>query len=259
MALTVRMDTLRDLSCTEDNGRVTELVREVLVSGITEVDHRALYEVLDDVGIPTVNSYPDDHPEMRLVKRSVAMVPNDPKQAFVRLEYVVYGMDELNFVFRGGTSLNQTDTAVTPYGSQITVSHTFPADDPDYPSETITQGGVASVLLPSTTISAMGVLKQDWPIAVSRRWVGSVNAMFWKSGNPGTWLCTSCTFEPHNLRESPTQWRYTFEFQFNILGWQPIVSYIDERTGKPPPNLVYNVGYGRVTWYPQLYFNSLFP
>jgi hypothetical protein len=259
MALTVRTDTLTDISCVEDNGRVVELVRELLVTGITATDYRCLYEVLDDVGIPTVNSYPTDHPEMRLVKRSVAMLERDTKQARVRLEYIPYGMDELNFVLRGGTSLNQTETSFNRFGVQIVPYHTFPSDDPDFPSETIYRGGTANVLMPSTTLVGTGVLRSDWPVSISRRWVGSVNSHGWKTGNPGTWLCTSCTFDPHNLGVAPTQWRYTFEFQFKWDGWQPIVSFIDERTGKPPPNMVFNQGFGIVPWHPELYFGGLFP
>ncbi len=49
----------------------------------------------------------------------------------------------------------------------------------------------------------------------------------------------------------------TFEFQLNPDGWDPTVIFIDDRTGKPPPDLVPNVGYKTVTKMPACDFESV--
>jgi hypothetical protein len=162
-------------------------------------------------------------------------------------------------LFRGSASLQQRSTQLDYYGSQITVEHTYPSDDPDYPDETKTQGATASVLLPQARLTADMKIAVWYPDYVVYNWLGTINAAVWRAASPYTWLCTGVDFEQADTEQSAPVYDFAFEFMYSNDGWDPQVIFIDQRTGKPPPNLVAGVGYKTVYWYHPFDYNWLFP
>ena len=255
---TVINDTVEDLGAIEENGAVVEFRRRAIVTGLNSTNSSVITEIASATGMPQVNAPLPGLPHLYLMRRDIRMIPGDTKTASVELVYATRGSrnDSINFIFRGGTTLQQVTTEVDAFGNQVTVQHTYPGGDPDYPNETIVQGGSASVLVPQSTRTAIGQLRAPFPESISRLWTGALNEVAWYGDPVGTWMCSSVTYECINL--SDFRWEFTFEFQYDASGWQPQVVFTDRRDGKPPPGLVAGVGYKEFIWYPTMNFNSLF-
>lgn len=258
MAGTAKIDLIENLEAVEDGGAVISLTRKYIVYGLSASDFSILYLAGGNASIPIVNSYPPGYPGLRCTRRTVQAI--DAASCYVTVEYAAYGRGEpYNFIFSGGSSLTQITTNNTRAGEEIIVQHTWPSSDLDYANVVERQGGQIKVNVPQRTLRATGVIPVDYPLAITTAWEDHLNSSYWASGNAGTWLCTECGFEPHNLATTPTQWMFTFAFQWNILGWQPTATFIDKRSGLPPPDLIYNVGYKVIEYYPYLEFRVLFP
>ena len=257
---TVTLDsTPEELELVEEDGAVTRMRRRLLVTGLTSGNYQAAKEALDTIGVPAFNTTPVGVTNLRLTRRSARILKDSPSKAYVELDYTPIGSNDTGFVFHGSSSLRQLTTQNDLYGRAITVSHTFPSGDPDWPNETITQGAEATVLYPQHTLTATGILARDYPISVGARWEGCVNARRWADGPAGRWLCESVSYEPHDMSATPKTWRYTFSFAYDGNGWQPPVIFRDSRDGKPPPNLVAGVGTKTAQCYQYIDFNDLFP
>ena len=263
---TVHADLVGTTSLTEEDGVKVDMVREYLVTGLTRADWAVLDEAIDTAGVPTVNTSPNvsgaTYNNLKMVARTADQVPGTTDTVRVRCRYIPVGRTSYNFIFRGGTSLNQVQTSVDGWGNAVSTSHTYPGGDvgpPSKASQTDTQGANMTVLAPETTYSAEGITNTDYPDRLTRQWVGWVNSDWWAGDAPGTWLCTHVTFEAHDITQSPKQWKFLFEFQYDGTGWQPSVIHIDERTGKPPANLVAGVGVKTVAWYPSKIYGLTFP
>lgn len=267
---TVYLDLIDDLTCEEEGGAIVSLKRKVIVDGLTTRGIGVLLEALETPGVPAYGSEPQGYPNLRCVKRTPKVMREDPKKVEIALEYVrvqndFWSVNPFEFRVTGGTSLQQTETEFDASGAQITVSHTFPADDDDWPNETRTQGGIASVLSPRTTYRFEGVIETAYPDIVSRIWTGALNLTPWANSLAGTWLCTDVQFELLTVMGSVStlgllpRYRFTFEFLFKADGHQPAVRFNDPRDNQPPPNLVAGVGYGTINWHPYLDFNQLLP
>ena len=253
------VNTLTTLSMHEEDGVVVALVREGLVSGLTNTDHQILQSALDTSGVPLVNTSPTGMSNLKLQSRTAELVPGDNTKVVVRLSYVNAGRTGYNFVFRGGTSLNQVRANVDYFGNQVYTTHTYPADHPTKPSETEVLGGEFTALAPQSTYSAEGIIQTYYPDAIVRSWVGYVNDDYWNGDQPGTWLCTHCEFEFHDITQSPPMVKFIFEFQYDATGWQPQILHNDNYTGQPPPNLVAGVGAKTVPWHPGKLYGLTFP
>ena len=53
------------------------------------------------------------------------------------------------------------------------------------------------------------------------------------------------------------KYRYQIEFQFNKDTWNPTAVFIDDRTQKPPPNLVEGIGYKTIEWHEAVDFAAI--
>lgn len=258
---TVHLDTLTTLSAVEDRGAMVQMVREVLVTGLTTADFGVLPEALNTAGVPAIGSSPTGYANLVLVKRSPQLVPDSKTNVRVTLEYVSQREAGYAFRFSGGASLRQITTQTTANGNSLYVSHTYPGDDPDWPSETKSQGGECQVMLTDEDLRATGILAEDYPHRLVYRWTKCLNSTAWAGGAPYRWMCTGVTFEPHDMGATPPTWEFTFTFQYNDepFGWRPRYTYIDPRTGRPPIDLVEGVGKKTLNWYPTGDFNTLFP
>lgn len=244
-----------------ERGGPETLKRIYLVKGLSGAGGPArAYNALYYPGLGDDDSSPSGFEDYRLARRSVVIL-EDKDIAEVTLEYAPYGKDDMNMITSGSTSLNAITTQKDRSGNAITVSYTFPADyllDTSLQSQTIATGVDLSVQLPSTTLQARGIMSVNNPLSISETWVGATNMFYWGNGAPGMWLCTKCDFVPHRLGQTTNLWDFTFEFQKNLEGWQPIVFFVDPQTSKPPSDLVVNVGVKQITWYNQYHYGLLF-
>lgn len=257
--MAVSIDRVDVMALEEVDGVVKSLQRRMRVSGLSDTDFEVLYSALDEAGVPAADSTLPGRLGLVVKRRSVKLLPREQSKCDVDIFYEKLQESVSNFVFSGGSSLKHLVTQNDRNGAQIILSHTFPAGDPDFPNETRSQGGEVNVLYPQTGITATGLLAVDFPHFITAQWIGFRNATTWAGGSAGTWLITGARFTPHDLSAEPKQWIFEFEFSADTTGWQPETVYIDERTGKPPPNIVEGVGTTVVDWYPTRDYSELFP
>ncbi len=269
MAGTVYINTLEDMGLEERGGSVVSLRRRCIVDGCTIQNTGALREALESPNVPQPNSGLGYYPNLILTQRNARVHEGDPTKVIIDLLYervgrAVFNREEFQFRVTGGTGLQQIQTQFEGYGTQITLTHTFPSDDTYHPSETIVQGGEVSVLSSTTTLRFEGVIRTAYPHYISSNWARYLNAEAWAGGAVGTWLCTDVQFELLD-RSDPLDsffgpiWNFTFEFLYKSDGHQPVAIYNDEARNRPPEDLVANVGYKVIEWYPSRYFSELFP
>lgn len=247
-------DTFEGTGLQGENATVTSLTRGFLVWGIETTGIEAFTAAHNIT--PAYGSWPNGFPHLRLVKKNVVPVEGSPDKARVTCEYVRLGFDDINFIFTCDGSLTSVQSEKDGAGNPLVLTYTWPEDDPDpeYAGVTQTQGGEISVQLPSRVLRAKGVIAVDYPIAVQQLWLGAVNAFPWAGGDAGTWICANCSAVPHQLTGVPGEnlWSFTFEWQHQSTGWQPVAYFVDERNGKPAPNLVPGESVVQVAWYPTL-------
>ncbi len=262
---TVEMDKIGfgEPRATKRHGAFVALTRYALVSGLVNTDPRALKEAIDAIETAgyTMGSSLNAAGMENLVLVSVSpkILKDSPTDAIATLEYAAAAEAEVDFLMSGTSSLTQVSSERDVAGNQITVSHTFPEDDPDFANLTLTQGVEINVMYPTTTLRGIRYLDTEFPHHISHRWVGYVNEAVWGGVPIGCALCTRADFHLHDKSGSTLQWKFTFEFMIDLLGHQPNVVFQDARTGRPPPGLVWLSGYRTVPWYLYQDFNTLFP
>ena len=259
--MAIKIDTTETMEVRETEGIVDYLRRGFLVSVEgSYTDSQVMWECLVHPGLPNAADYAPGNTNLRCLGRQVRLLRNSTHQAEVICEYTPIGKSQGLFIFSGGTSLAQASTQVDRFGNQISVSHTWPEDDEDFPLKTHIQGLDMNVLQPQTTLQASGQLQVAYPDWVSRLWTGSMNSSVWAGAAPCEWMCTRVDFSPLDVGWGRLrQWQFTFEFQHCITGWIPQTWFIDQRTGKPPVGIIPGIGIKSVDWYGLLDFNYLFP
>lgn len=258
---TVDTDTIETQELVEDRGAAVFLRRRLVVSGLlnTNTDARTLQEALDESGVPAFNTSPTGFTNLLLTKRIVRQIQNSPTSAEVILEYESKADAGLNYTFRGSSSVQSVQTEKDIAGFPITVQHSYPANDPDFPGETKTQVVPITFLQPQTTFIATGLESNDNPHILASQWQGYINSVEWAGAGASAWLVTRVTFDPHDLSTTPTVWKFTFEFQFNPDFWTPLAFFRDQTTGRPPPGLIQGIGSKLIARYPSRDFNEKFP
>lgn len=282
MAAEVYIDRIDTLSMREENGTITGITRKAFVRGLTGTDFNVMYDVLEAAGIPASGSAPSGGEygswPLRLRRRNVTMT--DPDSAEVVLEYGLLndqGQDLKQGLYTdtmlGGVAVGKLTCSVQQQttnlyrdpdddsGSKETIilEHTYPADDPDYPSQTVQQSGEITVYVPQKNLSVEGVLVQNTtPTSLADDIVGAVNSIYWMSGEPYTWLCTEMTWEyrGRNIDEETNMYHIALQFQHNKDTWNPTAVFIDDRTGRPPENLVSGEGYQYIRYHKAVNFTA---
>lgn len=270
----VKIDRVDTLQMQEVNGAVAEITRRAIVSGLVNTDYTVLRESLDAIGIP---SYGDTLPGtgfegLVLVERSPRVLNDDNGTVVVDLVYKS-AMDNQDLPSSNGlgaiygtgrASVAQKSTNFyVPYGGsiqplqnaqQITVKHTFPSDDPDYPNKTIIQGGEVNVYVPEANFAFTAFINVGNPWGPVAAVLGKINNGLFLSQPAYCWMCTEVMF----AAVKPGRYKFKFEFQLNLDTWDPEAIFIDQRTGRPPPNLVPGEGYKQIPYNARVNFPAIF-
>ena len=262
---TVTADLVQELEAQEERGAIVSLKRRYLVEGLSESDPQILTSALGAGGVPAAGSSPTGFDNLVLVRRVPRLVPNNKTKVWVDCEYLTLPEAKTGFVPEGGVSILQIETGKDNRGRDITVTHTYPSDDPDYGDDSayggaaITQGGTVQVLTSRPMMRFVGLRQEDEPWRLAQNWVTRLNLKTGYGALPLFWMCSGVQWSLVDSSTDPWTYEFTFEFAFNNQGWTPEVFFVDPRTGRPPENLVSGVGKKDVQWYLWRDFNELFP
>jgi hypothetical protein len=111
---------------------------------------------------------------------------------------------------------------------------------------TVIQGGEITIPFPQSNFSVTGLVATDEPHILAKSICPSINSEIWQGDPVFTWLCTEASWElndgdpgPNIVVPSLPIYRFKFEFQYNEDGWDPTVVFLDQRTGRPPHDVVW--------------------
>lgn len=267
MATRAIIDRLSMLEATERHGSLRRLVRVAEVSGIETDDWDILTTALDDV----IPQYGDHLTSvvgstaygLLLVERNPTVIAKDRVRVELVYESTTDTEQDLNDPYTGATleevrcNIGQKTSNLDIHGNQVTVSHEYPDDDPNHPGETLEQGGEFTYYEPQQTIYIRGIKRTRTPWLLANAIVGRVNEQAWSGEAARTWLCTACTWKPSGVGGGSRRYFMDFEFQYDRDTWDPTVVFIDDVTGKPPADLVEDVGYKTVIKMPKTDFDKL--
>lgn len=121
----------------------------------------------------------------------------------------------------------------------IAVGHQFPLNDKQFKGQTFYQTGEVSIMQPHKTYTVQGFAYAQDVRPIEDGIIGKVNKFAWQGGDAHMWMCTSVSSEAlfTNFR-----YKLNFEFQKNLDTWDPTAVFNDQRTGRPPANLIPNFG-----------------
>lgn len=247
--MAVCLDEIKTIEASEVRGRLVSVKRLAIVSGLADTDYKVLFSALDEVGVPQDRATLDGAPDLYLVERNPKLVGENIVhvellyQAFFVSDDILLSDPPYN-VLEGGqrTSIQQLETNKDENGDKIELSHTYPADDPNYPGETETQGGSIAVFLPQKTFNLKFRRSTSTPWVMSDQLIGRINRNVWRGEPKWTWMCTAVDWKLHRV-DGGVQYEFELEFQHNGDTWNPTAVFIDPRTDAPPPDLVDGIGY----------------
>ena len=287
MATQVTIDRLEDLGLTERHGILMSLRKRAFIRGLVTTDHNVLFEALNNLGLAPGSVLEDgDGAQTGLVltERNATILPDDNSAAFVDLFYEHF-MNEGQVIDKdlnpyGGAliesraSLQQittqwsspwkTQSEATAAGGtvreQLFVEHEFPADDPDFPSQLKVQGGEIQVFEQQETIQVSGIKFTTDIFSFVNSILNHVNSVPWLGRAVRTWLCTNAdyTWLSRTAPEAAADLaQLMLVFQYKETTWDPDALFIDERNGKPPKDLVEDVGFKTVQYQPSADFGTI--
>lgn len=267
MAQSAKIDTIEDLELNEKRGVVMGLRRKALVVDIpAHTDWSVMYAALEDAGIPAANSYLDNvnNPQLQLTDRDIKMVDKD--KAEVVLTYGKFNDEGQQLYYSGvvtdravagkmTTSVVQKSTNLYRFagtGPQqlITLEHTYPADDEDFGGLTVEQSGTIDVQVPQRTFTIEGIKEVSAPWQMAERLIAAINKGVWLGQPKWTWMCTEVSW----LYRTYANYYMTFTFQHNEDTWNPTAVFIDDRTKRPPKDLIEDVGYKQIRYFREVEF-----
>lgn len=289
---TAYIDRVDTLNCVEEHGVIRSVTRIARVMGVENTNYTALYQALSDADVPVYGDVLDQFPfdNVILVSRSARVVNEDAGTVDVTLEYrhvlenasqqIDTPINDLGILY-GKMKSSLTQKTTNLYSPQvqegqddplefeqheITVDHTFGADDPIYKdsntpnpnNETapwaIVQGGEISVFVPHRNYVLEGTFATFTPWSIEDQFLNTVNQLTWLGQGPYTWLCTEVQW---SFLKSGI-YKFAFEFQHNPSTWYPWAVFIDQRTGRPPPGLVNGHGKKQIPYYFPVDYNVAF-
>lgn len=243
--------------------------QNILVAALNVLDGQGM---LVGSRLGDIRKREDRFAPLTLVNRDAAVAEGDPCVVDVtcRYDHVMEGSSQALYnpanglIFgKGRTSIvEKTTNFFYPYGirdpkdpdkdkTQIVVAHTYDAyetgiaaspHNPDYP-RTIVQGGEISIPYPQSNYVVQGIFPTARPARIALLIVATVNQVEWLGMPPVTWICSEAQWEVNDpsdkvlgLGKLPN-YKFSFEFQYNVDTWDPAVVFIDSRTGRPPHNV----------------------
>lgn len=143
------------------------------------------------------------------------------------------------------SNLQEVQSAIDLNGVDVVVAHTYPSDDKDYPGETVYQGGMVSLTLPTTIIPRNKDIYTYYPM----QYVflkGQINSKSFFGFEPGYVRLNDVKLMDSFVEPGrPPRHRIQFVFEASFWPWSDEVTFTDPRTGKPPIGL--QPGVGRIT------------
>lgn len=261
MAIQVKIDRIITLEASERFGVINRLVRQARVINLDDTDYSVLFSALEEAGIPSPGAALSGESNLILVERNPRLIDEHTVDVNLVYEHVLNDGQDLDYdpaqeiLVEGRAYVNQISSYVDGVGNPITVEYTYPVDDPDYPGQTKEQGVSVQVCDPQENFRIQGIRTTDAPRTYIQDVLGCVNSGVWKGGAAKTWMCTGATYELHDIGP-PKQYIISFEFQYTSKGWNPLATFIDERTGRPPTDLQAGVGYKWVTYHTEVNFDD---
>lgn len=264
---TAKIDTIEDLEVGEEYGVVTSVVRRAVVTGLTGATYATLYGALTAAGIPSPGAALDTGrgTNLALTRRSVKMIDSDKANVMLTYEhfasrgqplYAANGsIAERNVSGKMSVTVAQKETNLyRPYGvgaqRLIVLEHTYPDTDADYAGRTITQSGMINVNLPQTVYTVEGIKTTPTPWVMARRLITAVNSKIWLGEDARTWMCTEVSWEYRGA----ANYFMTFGFQHDPDGHDPTAVFIDDRTSRPPLDLVDGIGILTIPYFREVDF-----
>lgn len=207
-----------------------------------------------------------------------AQHPRNPQALLRRIQIVAFSPEEVRAMFQYrdawsvanmsvGAVLNQVETNLDKKGEVMKVEYTYPDDyllDPSLAKKTVTQGGLVTKEIP--TMTRVYTIKSTInPEQLAADYVGKCNSVVWKGFPVYTWRCDAITGESTDFGVT---WTTTLIFQYQrgdeikpgsgeFFGWATMVYFIDPLSGKPPSDIMEEVGYVTYDLYKQIDFNQL--
>jgi hypothetical protein len=263
----VLSDHVRTLEADEEDGRIVRLVRLYRVIEVSGTDYRVLTNALGESAIPEYGdklATPSELGNLIVTKREARLVDGDQATVDVIVTYEHFEHDgqsfenppEGQFVPEGDASLQQVTSNLDRDGGTISVEHTY-VGDAKFGNDTKTQGGTVSFQQPQRVIRLTGRKITNRPWLVSTSIVGKLNNVAWYGAAAETWICSRVSYRAADVTGATNVYYFTFEFTNNPDGWQPFVTFIDPRTGKPPTDLVAGTGYKQVDRYDVVDFEGV--
>lgn len=151
------------------------------------------------------------------------------------------------------TQLRKRQVAV---GCQFPDNGSIPgAKDANYPGITKFQTGELTVMQPNENYKLQGNIFSYNPRVIKQKLTSAINSVPWMDGNAYEWMCTEVSYEPLYVN---WQWKLSLEFQHNPDTWLPNPVFNDQRSGRPPINLLEGFGFRRIHYHPEIDFGAYF-
>ncbi len=154
-----------------------------------------------------------------------------------------------------GASAQSVSTTLDVDNNQLLVSHTITETDVSgaQQEKTDVQGVEVNVQVPQVILTRTRV-ESSPPTRKAREYVGKVNKhSIWGFGKRRL-LCTRIQ---GTSNDQGVTYAVTYEFQSSTTIWDPVITYIDKETGRPPTDLVFGVGIKNVQVYPEADFSGI--
>lgn len=266
------IDRVDNLSLVERHGAVRSLTRKVRViinPAENPKDFSVLTLALSVVPLPFSTLATAGYANLVLIERSPQLAENDPNVVDVILKYdhILDGPNQIlqnpntGFLFgKGKCSITekstnffypngvQNDADPTANRVQLQTAYTYEKGnqgvtgfivDPQYP-QTIFQGGEMTIPYPQANFQMQGVLETDDPFSVGWNFIARINDERWLGRPAFTWICSEVQFDVIDVVKP--LYRFSFEFQYNVDTWNPTIAFNDQRTGRPPAQILLQAG-----------------
>jgi hypothetical protein len=247
----------------EADGRITQIDRKVLIHDFEvppngHVADAVCNKALQSTLMPQPGVAHPHQGDLLLRGRVARAVSTNIVEVLLTYKLPAEGSlpDPMNYELSGGASIQQVQTEVVPPGrpepsGQVTVEYNG-----------VVQGGEISPYEAIATVRFEYIAATQIPLSIVRSYTNLVNdGTFWgfdPSAMPRTWIISEVSFERVAL-EPVTQYRFGFQLQHNPDGWDPQVIYVDPETGRPPADLVANLGYKTIAWHNAVNFGAVLP
>jgi hypothetical protein len=255
-------------------GVLVGMTRQATVTGLTGTSWDKMYDVLENAGIPAGDAYLDGDKATHLivtdrdVKRidrvtaegTMAYGPfNDRGQRLFNLAGSEWILASRDVSGKMQATVAQKSTNLYREGGEgeeqlIQLSHEYPEDDPDYGGRIIHQNGEVDVHIPQRTFTIEGMVEHRAPWDIAEALIGGVNSQTWMGQKKHTWMCTDVTWKYRHFKEGTGYYFMTYTFQHDPDTWNPTAVFIDDRTGRPPADLVEGTGYKYIRYHREVHF-----